>query len=176
MAADDAVYDGVVTPPIFSVVGRKNAGKTTLIERLIPVLRRRGLRVGALKHHHVGDFQADTPGKDSYRHAQAGATLTGVIAPEKVALFLRTGEPVHPADLVRLFEDHVDIVLAEGFFQAGFAKIEVVRVVLGWEPRVTKADGLIALVTDGKWDPGVPRFGLDDVEPLADLLATEARA
>lgn len=163
-------------PPIFSIVGAKNAGKTTLIERLVPALMRRGLRVGALKHHHVGDFEADTPGKDSWRHARAGAVLTGVVAPRKLAVFVTTDAPAGPADVVAMFQDQVDLVLAEGFFQAGFPKIEVVRAATGRPPRATKADGLLALVTDGNWDRGVPAFGLDDVEALADFLtATRGR-
>jgi molybdopterin-guanine dinucleotide biosynthesis protein B len=162
-------------PPIFSVVGAKNAGKTTLIERVVPALMRRGLRVGALKHHHVGDFEADTPGKDSWRHAQAGAVLTGVVAPSKLAVFVQTEVPVNPADVVAMFQERVDVVLAEGFFQAGFPKVEVVRQATGREPRATKTDGLVALVTDGVWDRGVPVFGLDDIEALADFLAARGR-
>lgn len=160
-------------PPIFSVVGAKNAGKTTLIERLVPALRRRGLRVGALKHHHVGNFEADTPGKDSWRHAQAGAVLTGVVAPRKIAVFVATESPAEPAAVVAPFAGLVDLVLAEGFFQAGFPKIEVVRVATGREPRATKAEGLVALVTDGAWERGVPRFGLDEVDALAAFLTEQ---
>ncbi len=162
-------------PPIFSVVGPKNTGKTTLIERLIPALGRRGFRVGALKHHHAGDFQADTPGKDSWRHARAGARVTGVIAPGKLALFVATDTPAEPAAAIAPFAGLVDVVLAEGFFQAGFPKIEIVRVATGRAPRATKADGLVAFVTDGPWDPGVPRFGLDDIDAIADFLADVIR-
>jgi molybdopterin-guanine dinucleotide biosynthesis protein B len=59
--------DGMI--PIIAIVGRTNSGKTTLIEQLIPALARRGCRVATIKHHHHGDFEADHPGKDSWRHA-----------------------------------------------------------------------------------------------------------
>lgn len=159
--------------PIISVIGRKNSGKTSLLERLIPALTRRGLRVGTLKHHHCGSFEADTPGKDSWRHARAGAVVSGVLARGKTALFLEHEEPMRPEEIVRLFADRVDLVLTEGFSHSGFPSIEVVRQANGGAPLSTRASRLLALLTDGDWDLGVPRFGLDEVEALADFLALE---
>lgn len=162
-------------PPIVSIIGRKNSGKTTLLERLIPAMTRRGFRVGTLKHHHYGDFEADTPGKDSWRHARAGAVLSGVLASGKVALFLKPETPMTPEEIVRLFADHVDLVLTEGFSHSSFPRIEVVRKANGGGPLSTKTSRLLALLTDGDWDLGVRRFGLDGVEALADFLALEIR-
>ncbi len=161
--------------PIISVIGRKNSGKTTLLERLIPALSCRGFRVGTLKHHHCGSFEADTPGKDSWRHARAGAVLSGVLAKGKTALFLEHEEPMAPEEIVRLFADRVDVVLTEGFAHAGFPIIEVIRGAHGGSPLSTGADRLLALVTDGEWDLGVPRFGLGEIEALADFLTLEIR-
>ena len=160
-------------PPIVSIVGRKNSGKTTLLERLIPAMTRRSFRVGTLKHHHYGDFEADTPGKDSWRHARAGAVLSGVLASDKVALFLKPEAPMTPEEIIRLFADRVDLVLTEGFSHSGFPSIEVVRQANGGGPLSTRASRLLALLTDGDWDLGVPRFGLDEIEALADFLALE---
>lgn len=161
--------------PIISIVGKKNSGKTTLLERLIPALGRRGFRVGTLKHHHCGSFEADTPGKDSWRHAKAGAVLSGIVASGKIGLFLELQSPMRPEEIVRLFADRVDVVLTEGFAQAGFPKIEIIRQANGNSPLSMEADQLLALVTDGEWDLDVPRFGLDEIERLADFLACEIR-
>ena len=64
--------------PYFSFVGRSNTGKTTVIERLIPILVGKGLKVAVIKHH-PHDFEIDKPGKDTYRYKQAGATM-GILA------------------------------------------------------------------------------------------------
>ena len=161
--------------PIISVIGRKNSGKTTLLERLIPALSCRGFRVGTLKHHHCGSFEADTPGKDSWRHARAGAVVSGVLAKGKTALFLEHEEPMRPEEIVRFFADRVDVVLTEGFAHADFSTIEVIREANGGNPLSTCADRLLALVTDGEWDLGVPRYGLSEIEALADFLTLEIR-
>jgi molybdopterin-guanine dinucleotide biosynthesis protein MobB len=159
--------------PIVSVVGRTNSGKTTLIERLIPALARRGYRVATIKHHHHGDFQADHPGKDSWRHAEAGAIATALAGTRRLAVFQRVETELTPGQIVRLFAVTPDLVLTEGYKDALFPKVEVVRQAQGLEPLCGEDDGLIAVVTDGVWDLGVPRFGLDDVEGLAELLVRD---
>jgi molybdopterin-guanine dinucleotide biosynthesis adapter protein len=156
--------------PIVSVVGRTNSGKTTLIEKLIPALSRRGCRVATIKHHHHGDFEADHPGKDSWRHAQAGAVATALAGTRRLAVFQDLGSEIAPDVIARLFIAAPDLVLTEGYRDAAYPKIEVLRVVQGLEPLCTTADRLIALVTDGEWDLGVPRFALDGAEDLADFL------
>ncbi|MFQ5830247.1 MAG: molybdopterin-guanine dinucleotide biosynthesis protein B [Candidatus Methylomirabilia bacterium] len=153
--------------PVVSIVGRSNSGKTTLLEKLIPALIQRGYRVGTIKHHHHGDFEADQPGKDSWRHARAGALVTALVSSARVALFQRLDRPMTFPDLVGLFRDRVDIVLTEGFKTGPFPKVEIARRALGQEPLCSREDQLIALVTDGDWELGVPRFGLEDIEPLA---------
>jgi molybdopterin-guanine dinucleotide biosynthesis protein B len=120
---------------IISVIGRKNSGKTSLLECLIPALTRRGLRIGTLKHHHGGSFEADIPGKDSWRHAKAGAVVSAVLAKGKTALFLEHEESIRPEEIVRFFADRVDLVLTEGFSHAGFPIIEVLRGVNGGDRR-----------------------------------------
>lgn len=66
----------VTDPPIVSIVGTSGVGKTTILEKLIPELTRRGLRVGTVKHHAHGEFEMDRPGKDSWRHKKAGAATS----------------------------------------------------------------------------------------------------
>jgi molybdopterin-guanine dinucleotide biosynthesis protein B len=155
--------------PVISIVGRKNSGKTTLIEGLIPTLSRRGYRVGTIKHHHYGDFEVDQKGKDSWRHVQAGAAVTALMGTSRVAVFQRVDAEPSVEQVIRLFLGAVDLLLVEGYKEEAFPKIEVVRRAHG-QPLCRRDDQLIALVTEGDWGMGVPRFRPDDLDPLADFL------
>ena len=159
--------------PIISVIGRTNSGKTTLIEKLIPVLSCRGCRVATIKHHHHGDFEADHPGKDSWRHARAGSIATALAGTHRLAVFQTVTSDVSPDKIVELFVEKPDLVLTEGYRDALYPKIEVLRLAQGLEPMCSKEDQLIALVTDGTWDLGVPSFGLEAVDALAEFLIHE---
>ena len=159
--------------PIVSVVGRTNSGKTTLIEKLVPVLFRLGHRVATIKHHHHGDFEADHPGKDSWRHMRAGSMATALAGSRRLAVFSRLETELSPDEIARLFVPEPDLVLTEGYKEAGYPKVEVVRAAQGAEPLCRREDRLIALVTDGTWDLGVPRFGLDDADTLARYLVEQ---
>ena len=116
----------MAAPYVMSIVGKSGSGKTTLLERLLPELRRRGLRVGVLKHHHhMSSF--DTPGKDTYRLAEAGAELVVGASPVQVAVFHRTeGSADLDAVIATHFAD-VDLVLTEGYKRGAYPKIEVHR-------------------------------------------------
>ena len=107
-----------VMPQVILVSGESNVGKTTLIERLIPRLRKRGLRVGTVKHAHHG-FELDRPGKDSWRHQQAGAAAVALIGPTQAAWLVATPEELSCRAAVERMRDQVDLVLVEGFKQAG---------------------------------------------------------
>ena len=167
--------DEMLPTPIVSVVGRTNSGKTTLIERLIPALATRGVRVATIKHHHHGDFQADHSGKDSWRHAAAGAIATALAGTHRVAVFQRVETELSPEQITRFFVVRPDLVLTEGYKDSLFPKIEVIRQAQGVDPLCRKEDQLIALVTDGAWDLGVPRFGLEESELLAEYLIGQIR-
>ncbi|MBI4635759.1 MAG: molybdopterin-guanine dinucleotide biosynthesis protein B [Candidatus Rokubacteria bacterium] len=158
-------------PPVVSIVGRTNSGKTTLIERLIPVLGGRGYRVATIKHHHHGDFEADTPGKDSWRHARAGAVATGLAGTRRLALFERLDAELTVEEIARLLAHaRPDLILTEGYKDASFPKIEVIRRAQELPPLCRAGEGLIALVTDGAWDLPVPHFPLDGADALAEFL------
>jgi molybdopterin-guanine dinucleotide biosynthesis protein B len=157
-------------PPIIAVVGRTNSGKTTLIERLIPVLSAKAYRIATVKHHHHGDFEADQPGKDSWRHAQAGAVATALASGRRLALFQRIDDEMPLERIASLFVPRPHLILAEGYRDSLYPKIEVIRRVQDMEPLCAKSDQLIALVTDGSWDVEVPHFGLDAIKELADFL------
>jgi len=157
-------------PPIVSVVARSNTGKTTFIEALLPALKKTGLSVAVVKHHHhTSSF--DMPGKDTHRIAEAGADLVLGISPVQVATFSREAGS---SDLDAVIARHCsgyDLVLTEGYKRGDFPKIEVYRVERSDE-LLCDFDEMLALVTDTEWDTDVPQFSLSDAEGVAGLLVS----
>lgn len=151
---------------ILAVAGTKNAGKTTLIEGLIPCFAARGVTVATVKHD-GHRFEADRPGTDSFRHLAAGACGTAVFDGEKFQL-VKTAA-VTERELIACFPE-AELVLLEGFKHSSWPKLEIVRKAVS-EQRVCGEETLLALVTDCD-DPAtsVPCFGLGDTEKLADYL------
>ena len=165
-----------MAPPVFIFVGHSNSGKTTLIERLIPELTRRGLRVATIKHAHH-KVHLDTEGKDSWRYKNAGAALSMLVTTNALQLVADADEKREPVQLAGRFLNEADIVLAEGFSHAPGPKIEVLRRALGKPPRCEISDGLIAIATDcPEAYPELPHFTLDDLEALASFLLQYARS
>jgi molybdopterin-guanine dinucleotide biosynthesis protein B len=154
-------------PVILSIVGKSGSGKTTLIENLVPELKRRGMRIGTIKHS-AHKIEMDKPGKDSWRHKQAGADTVLVVAPQTIAMVKSMPSP--KLDGLEKYFDDLDLVLTEGFKSGPMPKIEVFRRAAHAEPLCRGDDQLIALVTDTAIDLGVPAFGLNDVAQLADLI------
>lgn len=115
-----------IPSPAVAVVGRHNSGKTTLVVKLISELVARGHDVGSVKHHHRENFQIDIPGKDSYRHREAGASETVIAAPGQVARVKTIEGELECAQIVRTMPGH-DIVLVEGYRKSGLPTIEVMR-------------------------------------------------
>lgn len=156
--------------PIISVVGKSDAGKTTLLEKLIAELKRRGYRVGTVKHDTHG-FEVDHPGKDSWRHAQAGSDVVVIASPNKLALIKKL-ESELSIDEVASYITDVDIILTEGYKRADKPKIEVHRRAVGGD-LLCSPEELLAVVTDEPLNVPVPQFSFDDTGALADLI--EAR-
>jgi molybdopterin-guanine dinucleotide biosynthesis protein B len=152
--------------PVVSVVGKSDSGKTTVMEGLIRALTARGYRVATVKHH-VHEVDIDVPGKDSWRHAHAGAVTTMISAPMQFAVVRVTDRDRSLEELVEAAGD-ADVLLTEGFQRAGDVKIEVSRRARSTE-LINDPDSLFALVTDNPEyaDLGVPAFGPDDSEGLA---------
>lgn len=154
--------------PVVSIVGRSNVGKTTFLEKLIRELKQRGYRVGTVKHYEY-DFDIDVPGKDSWRHAQAGSDVTVISSPQKLAFVRRVEAELSLDEIISLMPP-VDIVLTEGYKHEHKPKIEVWR---GTAPHelLSAAGELIALVADQLSEGlSVPQFGYDDAAGVADLL------
>lgn len=112
--------------PAVAFVGYQNSGKTTLVEKVISRLTQRGVRVGSVKHHGHKGFEIDQPGKDSWRHAQAGSRHVGLISPDAYAEYARTSEEVTVTDILTRYTD-VDAVIVEGYKAAGLPSIVVAR-------------------------------------------------
>jgi molybdopterin-guanine dinucleotide biosynthesis protein B len=131
---------------VVGIVGWSGSGKTTLVTALIPLFRARGQRVSTIKHAHHG-FDMDRPGKDSFRHRQAGATEVLVASSGRWALLHETqgAEPDLDALLARL--EPVDIVLVEGFKSYSLPKIEVHRPALGKPGLWPDAAGIAAVAS-----------------------------
>jgi molybdopterin-guanine dinucleotide biosynthesis protein B len=155
--------------PVLALIGKPNCGKTTLVEKLIPVLAAKGLRVGTIKHHH-GEIQMDTPGKDTWRHKQAGAHLVILSSPSGIGLIQDTDEEIPVAELMSRYCSDVDLVIAEGYKKSTLPKIEVFSSALYDTPLDDPGENLIALVSDQEVRPDLPWFRPDDVEGLAGFI------
>lgn len=154
-------------PQIVAVVGKSNAGKTTFLEKLIRELKNRNIKVGTIKHD-VHGFDIDQPGKDTWRHAQAGADAVIISSPSKVAVIKKVEQEMN-LDQVAEYITDMDIILTEGYKNSTKPKIEINRMAHSAE-LLCSADELIAVVSDTDWDLGVPVFDLDDAAGVAGLL------
>jgi molybdopterin-guanine dinucleotide biosynthesis protein B len=158
-----------MTTPIVSIVGKSNSGKTTLIEKLIPELVKRGYRVATIKHNKHG-FDIDHEGKDSWRHKQAGACTTVIACSTKIALIEDIDRDYSLDEIREKYIKDADIILSEGFKGNPFPKIEVFRSELKRELLYGKEDNLLALASDVQLDAGVPCFDINDIKSIADLI------
>ena len=160
-------------PPVVSIVARSGTGKTTFLKKLLPELKKRGLRVGVVKHH-AHDTPFDLPGKDTYTLTEAGADVVVGACPVQVVVFRQEDGA---SDLDRVIDQHLsdtDLVLTEGFKQGSYPKIEVHRASLNRALLCEPAE-LIALVSDENLDIPVPQFRLDDASSVANLLVNWLR-
>ncbi len=154
--------------PILSIIGKSNSGKTTLLEKLIPELKRRGYRVATIKHHAHAGFEIDQPGKDTWRHAQAGSQVVVITAPDKLAMIEQL-ESELSLDEVAARISGVDIILTEGWKMAGKPAIEVLRKERSQEP-VGDQGKLIAFAADFALETNLPVFDLNEVRAIADFI------
>ena len=154
---------------ILLVVGRKKRGKTTLVEKLIPEFKSRGYKVGSIKYT-TGDHVFDTPGKDSFRHAQAGAECTLILSPHKIAFFSNHMVGKNKEELFTLIFKGYDLILGEGFKDSPYPKIEVMDCSRDQIPLCTPQNNLIAVVCDGGVNVSVPVFSMHQIRKLVDHL------
>ena len=159
---------------LIGLAGWSGAGKTTLLERVIPYLTARGLSVSTLKHAHH-KFDVDIPGKDSWKHRQAGATEVLVASANRFALMheLRGApEPTLP-ELLSLLSP-VDLVIIEGFKSDPHPKIEVYRAQNGKPFLHVQDPAIVAVASDVPVETALPVLHLDDIEKIADMMLQHA--
>ncbi len=157
------------------VVGRRNHGKTMLLVELLEELARRGVRTGTIKHtSHVHEL--DTPGKDSFRHRQAGADPVAVVSKDLIGVYLpRDPRADFYACLTGIFTE-CDLVLIEGHLDGPGAKIEVWRQAVGGAPLAAERSDITAIVSDDPVSLDVPVWPRSDIAALADrVLALSSR-
>lgn len=155
---------------VFGFAGWSGSGKTTLIEKLIPEFVARGLRVALIKHAHH-DFDIDQPGKDSWRHRQAGAGEVLVTSARRWALMheLRgDAEPTLAEHLTRL--SPCDLVLVEGFKREAIPKLEIHRPAAGKPLLYPDDERIVAVASDTRLDAPLPQFDLNDSSAIAAFI------
>ena len=154
-------------PPVVSIVGKSKSGKTAVIERLVQELKSRSYQVATVKHAPLGT-SFDEPGKDSWRHIEAGSKATVVSSPDNIVLVKPVSQDTPLEEVVRLLGEDYDIILTEGFKQGGTPKIEVHR--KGTGPLLKNIKKRIAIVTDEPLETKARQFSFEDIKSLADLL------
>ncbi|WP_264980989.1 molybdopterin-guanine dinucleotide biosynthesis protein B [Pseudodesulfovibrio portus] len=159
---------------IICIVGKKQAGKTTFLEKLIPELQALGVSVGAVKHD-AHSFDIDRKGKDSWRLKQAGAETVVVSSPDRIAMIKSVDHDLTLDEMARsLFADK-HLMITEGYFNSDHPKIEIHRSDAHNRPLCNRANQtekkLVAMVTDRGVDADVPKFELDDAKGVAAHIA-----
>lgn len=154
-------------PPMISFVGHSGSGKTTLIVKLIPELKRRGYRVGTVKHTHHEPETRDK-GKDSARHKAAGAE-TVIFASSRRIFLVKEMSGDDPEALLPYFHD-MDLVITEGFKRKNRPKIEVFRTTAHASPLFRGQPDFVAMVTDADLPLDIRTFCLEDIAGLADFI------
>lgn len=161
--------------PLIGLCAYSGTGKTTLLTQLIPLLKRRNLRIGVIKHAHH-KFDIDHPGKDSYEFRQAGAEQIAVASKQRIAWIKEhkdnNREPTLSDALLVLDINDLDLILVEGFKNESFPKIELHRASLGKPLMCTQDKNIIALATDSNVTvkPIPHRLDLNDINEISEFI------
>jgi len=166
---------GILTfkKPVLGFAAYSGTGKTTLLVKLLPVMKLQGLRVALIKQTHH-DFEVDKPGKDSFRLRKAGANQV-LLASDKRCVLITEYEELSEPDLTalvnRLDLDNIDLVLVEGFKHLPFAKIELNRNSLE-KPLIFPHDtSVVAVASDMKLETGeLPLLNINSAEEVAGFI------
>lgn len=163
-------------PLVLGFAAYSGTGKTTLLAQLIPILKRRGLRIGVIKHSHH-DFEIDQPGKDSHRLRAAGASPVMIVSPYRRAIITEFSKQhdIHLAEQLASFpKEDLDLILVEGFRHENFAKIELHRVNLGKPLLFPNDNSIIAIASDQPIAAAksIPCLDLNDTEAIADFICS----
>ena len=155
---------------IFGLAGWSGSGKTTLLDALIPQLVQRGVAVSTIKHAHH-EFDIDRPGKDSWRHRQAGASEVMVASSRRFALMHELRDAPEPSleELIARMAA-VDLLLVEGFKRDSHPKLEVHRPSVGKPFLYPDDPHIVAIASDAPLTAPLPVLPLADVAAIADFI------
>lgn len=160
------------------IIGGKNHGKTTLVSDLVVEFRKRGLQVGTIKHTHH-HHELDTPGKDSHRHREAGASVVGILSRSMSAAFWpneevpETDRTAQTETRYQEFEpvfSHCDLVIVEGDTQTKAPKLEVWRAAMETSSKAEELENVRAIITDDEGAFHLPKVPRADVPAVANLI------
>ncbi len=171
--ATNDMLDFVRQPPVIGFCAYSGTGKTTLLKKVIPLLRARGLRIAVIKHAHH-DFEIDHPGKDSIELRQAGAGQVLVSSKNRKAIIVELENNQPEPTLSELINDldhsKLDMILIEGFKQEAYHKIELHRASLN-KPMLYKKDpNIIAIATDHVHSSHLPVLDINQTEQIVDFM------
>jgi molybdopterin-guanine dinucleotide biosynthesis adapter protein len=153
--------------PVVAIVGRSKTGKTTLIEKLIRELKSRNYRIATVKNTlHKADF--DIPGKDTWRHMQAGSEATALSSADSIMIIKKKNGSDDLEQILRFYNNDYDLIIVEGYKESDLPKIEVHRKEKGLP--LSNLTELLAIATDEKLDSDVPQISLDDYKGIADII------
>ena len=161
--------------PVLGFAAWSGTGKTTLLKKLIPLLKEKGIRIGMIKHAHH-DFDIDKPGKDSYELRKAGAEQMLIASQKRWALMVETpaldGDPDLNEMIAQLDHSTLDLILVEGFRHVAFPKIELYRPSTGKETLFDQDDSIIALATDDATtiETKLPVLDINNPALIADFI------
>lgn len=162
--------------PLLGFAAYSGTGKTTLLEALLPMLTKSGLRIGVLKHAHH-DFDVDKPGKDSYRLRKAGAGQMLISSRKRHVLMTETPEAEADFDylLTRFDIEKLDLILVEGCKNIAFPKIELHREEVGKPWLYSNDSNIIAIAADNQVESELPQMSINDLESIRDFIINYAK-
>ncbi len=174
---DTAVFDTENSPdnkvPVLGFAAYSGTGKTSLLVKLLPLMKLQGLRIGMIKHAHH-DFDIDMPGKDSYRLRKAGADQMLIASDKRWALMteIEDEQEILLESLIRQLDlENIDLVLVEGFRHLPFPKIELHRPSTGKGLIFPSDDNVIAVASDENLDTGkLPLLNINQPEEIAGFI------
>lgn len=156
-------------PQIIALIGKPDSGKTTLLEKLLPELSRRGYRIGTVKHH-VHQFEMDREGKDTWRHKQAGAKTVALSSPTGLGVIRDVDHDLTLEELRDRYYYDVDLVIAEGYKSTPLPKIELFRREAHKTPLANRDASWVAIISDTPLACDLPCLDLADVSGIADFV------
>jgi molybdopterin-guanine dinucleotide biosynthesis protein B len=151
---------------LLHIIGQQGHGKTLLLTELTKAISSRGYKVGSIKHS-SHNHRLDRPGKDSYRHQEAGAVPSSIITPSQLGVFLPRDPELDVYEQLMPLYAHCDLVLVEGARRGPGRKIEVWRQELGQEPLAVQIKDVLAVVSDDPVASAVPVWPRADMPLLA---------